>query len=268
MCCGSRNEPQLFSFRVYGFVRINTMNRTAGLITLVAGIICFIAGFVFANFLNRSALLDLAAENERLKSEQTQNTKAEQDITLSDDEISAKLAEAEQNPSNFAFQKSLGLGLYRYGAAKKDKSIIEKALPPLERAHSLDTKDYEVVVGLGHAHYDIGYFGKDNSGFQKAREFYNKALAIRPNDIEVRADLGLTYFLQDPPDFATAVTEFERSLAVNPKHEKTLSFAALAMKNQGKDASKYLEVLRSVNPNNPTFKELTAQRPASGTNLQ
>lgn len=222
-------------------------------IALIAGIVCFVAGFSFANYLNRSELSGLRGENERLKTTQTSDSGQ---LNLSNEEIDTKLAEAEQNAGNFAFQKSLGLGLYRYGAIKQDKAIIEKALPVLIRANNLDPNDYDVIVGLGNSYYDIGYFGKDNPSFDKSREFYNKALAKKPDDIEVRTDLGLTYFLQDPADYASAISEFEKSLAINPKHEKTLSFAALALKNQGKDAAKYSDVLRSINPNSPTLREL------------
>jgi tetratricopeptide (TPR) repeat protein len=222
-------------------------------ITIVAGIVCFVAGFSFANYLNRSELTNLRGENERLKSNQSSNNSQ---LNLSDEEIEAKLAEALENSQNFEFQKNLGLGLYRYGAIKQDKAIIEKAIPVLVRAHGLNEDDYDVIVGLGNSYYDIGYFGKDNGGFARSREFYNKALAKRPDDIEVRTDLGLTYFLQDPPDYDTAISEFEKSLAINPKHEKTLSFAALALKNQKKDPAKYSDVLRTVNPNSPTLREI------------
>jgi len=228
--------------------------RNSGVwIALIAGIVCFVAGFSFANYLNRSELSGLRGENERLKSNGGSNSNQ---LNLSNEEIDAKLAEAEQNAGNFGFQKSLGLGLYRYGAIKQDSTIVEKALPVLVRANTLDPNDYDVIVGLGNAHYDVGYFGKDNPSFARSREFYNKALAIRPDDIEVRTDLGLTYFLQDPPDYQTAVAEFEKSLAINPKHEKTLSFAALALKKQNQDPAKYSNVLRTINPNNPTLREI------------
>lgn len=229
------------------------MRSSAVWIALIAGIVCFVAGFSFANYLNRSELSGLRGENERLKTTQTSDSTQ---LNLSSEEIDAKLAEAEQNLGNFAFQKSLGLGLYRYGAIKQDKTIIEKALPVLTRAYGLDATDYDVLVGLANTYYDIGYFGKENANFERAREFYIKALAKRPDDIEVRTDLGLTYFLQEPPDYPTAIAEFEKSLAINPKHEKTLSFAALAMKNQNKDAGKYSNVLRTINPNSPTLREI------------
>ena len=186
----------------------------------------------------------------------TNQTSDSEQLNLSNEEIDSKLAEAEQNAGNFAFQKSLGLGLYRYGAIKQDKTIIEKALPVLVRANSLDPNDFDVIVGLGNTYYDIGYYGKDTSNYLKAREFYAKALAKRPDDIEVRTDLGLTYFLQDPPDYSAAIAEFDKSLAINPKHEKSLSFAALALKNQKKDPAKYSDVLRTVNPKSPTLREI------------
>ena len=234
------------------------MRSSAVWIALIAGIVCFVAGFSFANFLNRSELSGLRGENERLKSDQ-KNDSAQ--LNLSNEEIDAKLAEAQQNADNFAFQKSLGLGLYRYGAIKQDKTIIEKALPILVRAHELDRNDYDVIVGLGNTYYDIGYFGKDNASFERSREFYRLALTKRPDDIEIRTDLGLTYFLQEPPDYPTATTEFDKSLSINPKHEKTLSFAALAMKNQNKDPAKYSNVLRTINPNSPTLREIDTPQP-------
>ena len=228
--------------------------RNSGVwIALIAGIVCFVAGFSFANYLNRSELSGLRGENERLKSNDASNSNQ---LNLSNEEIDAKLAEAEQNSGNFGFQKSLGTGLYRYSVIKQDKTIIEKALPVLLRAHGLDQADYELIVTLGHAYYDLGFYGKDNASFERSRQFYNLALTRRPDDIEVRTDLGATYFVQDPPDYDKALAEFEKSLAINPKHEKTLSFAALTLKKQNKDTLKYSNVLRTINPNNPTLREI------------
>jgi hypothetical protein len=59
---------------------------------------------------------------------------------LSDEEIDAKIAEADSNPENLQFQKGLGVALYRYGAMRQDVAVIDKALKILERAHQLDPK--------------------------------------------------------------------------------------------------------------------------------
>jgi len=229
------------------------MRSSAVWIAIIAGIVCFVAGFSFANYLNRSELSGLRGENERLKSNQGSDSTQ---LNLSNEEIDAKLAEAQQNSGDLTFQKSLGTGLYRYGVIKQDKAIIEKALPVLLRAHGLDANDYEVIVMLGHAYYDHGYYGKEIASFERSRQFYNLALTKRPDDIEVRTDLGATYYVQEPPDYDKALTEFEKSLALNAKHEKTLSFAVLTLKKQNKDTSKYSNVLRTINPNSPALRDI------------
>ena len=205
-------------------------------------------------------MTSLRAENERIKAEPTPDSTQDQ-LSLSDKEIDEKIAEAEQNASNFSYQKGLGLGLYRYGALKQDKAIIEKSIPILERATNLDPNDIDVLIGLGHAYYDSGFFGKNNAQFEKARELYNKALAKRPKDIEVITDLGRTYMLQTPPDYPAAVKEFERALAIDPKHEKTLESIVAASSAMGTNATAYRERLRAVNPNNNTLQPRSETQP-------
>ena len=250
-----------FSISNRDLLRFNAMSRISYTITAVIAVVGVAAGFLLANLLNRSELNSLRAENERIKSAQSTAAQATEEVTLSNEEIDAKLREAEQNASNFAFQKSLGLGLYRYGAIKKDKDVIQKAIPVLERATTLDANDFDVLVGLGNAYFDIGFFGKDNPSFERSREFYTKALTKKPSDVEVRTDLGLTYFLQKPPDHAAAIVEFQRSLALDPKHEKTLQFVIQSLRSQNKDAAKYIEQLRTINPNNPTLNEIAGTQP-------
>jgi hypothetical protein len=60
--------------------------------------------------------------------------------------------------------------------------------------------DYDVILSLGNAYFDVGYFSKDNEALSNARTFYAKS-ASRPNG-PIRmfmTDLGLTYFLPTPP---------------------------------------------------------------------
>lgn len=225
-------------------------------VVIVSSLACLAAGFVLANRLNRSEIEKLRAGAANTSTAQPANRS--DDATLSNEEIDEKLREAEKESGNFEFQRSLGLGLYRYGALRKDKNIIERSIPVLERANGLDAKDYDVLVGLGNAHFDIGYYTKDNQSFQKARDFYAKALEQKPKDIEVRTDVGLTYFLQDPPDYHAATEEFQRSLSIDPKHEKTLQFIIQSLKKEGSDASDYIATLRSVNPKNSVLTEIDA----------
>jgi tetratricopeptide (TPR) repeat protein len=223
-------------------------------ICLVVG---FAGGFVLANFLNRSEISRLEAEAKSRAAAPAGQQTGQQGSLLTDEEINAKLKEAEQNADNFAFQKALGLGLYRYGTLRNDTSVIERAIPVLERANSLNPDDYDVIVGLGNAWFDVGYLNKENPPLEKAREFYRKALEKRPGDVDVRTDLGLTYFLYQPPDRNAAIAEFRRSLSESPKHERTLQAMIETLRADGKDASEFIERLRAVNPKNTLLSEQT-----------
>ncbi|HXH69719.1 MAG TPA: hypothetical protein VNI60_05155 [Pyrinomonadaceae bacterium] len=231
------------------------------LLSIAAITTSFVCGFLLANALNRNELNTLRAENEHLINAQTDSQANESENTLSDEEIRQKIAEADRNPNNFAFQKGLGLALYRYAAVKQDTKSLKEVARLLKRANELNAKDYDVVVALGNLHFDIGYYKKDNQKFQEAREFYQKALEQKPNDSDVRTDLGLTYFLTDPPETDKAITEFQKSLITNAKHEKTLQVLtqALLSQHKTKEAEKYLDLLRAVNQNNGVLPELTSQ---------
>ena len=234
------------------------MNRKAFWISIVAVIISFTGGFLLANALNRNELTDLRGENERLKTSQNNANPNQSGLALSETEIREKIAEADANPSNYNFQKNLGLALYRYAAMKQDPELLSEVGRLLNRAFENDKKDYDVILTLGNIHFDIGYFKKKNEQFEKAREFYQLALQQKPNDADVRTDLGLTYFLTDPPQNELAIGEFQKSLRANPKHEKTLQVMAqtFASQNNASEAEKYIARLKEVNAGNQFLTEL------------
>jgi tetratricopeptide (TPR) repeat protein len=227
--------------------------------TILTAVICLIiglaAGFMVANKLNRSGTGIVPKASETTQSNST--TSGELDLT--DDEIEAKLNEAAASPNDVQFQKRLGISLYRSGTMKRDASIIGKALVPLGRANTIAPDDKEVISTLGNAYFDIGYFKKEKESLVKSREYYEILLKARPDDVETRTDLGLTYFLTDPPEFEKASNEFRRSLEKNPNHEKTLQFyiQTLVKLNKTKEANEALAKLRAANPKNPALSDLT-----------
>ncbi len=234
------------------------MNGKSLSISIIAVIISFVGGFILANALNRNEMDVLRAENARVKNNPAENNS---ELSLSDEEIRQRIAEAEQNQTNFGFQKNLGLALYRYAMMKKDDNLLTEAEKILKRANALNDKDYDVVVALGHFNFDLGLFKNDNERFNKAREYYQKALTTKPNDVDVRTDYGITFYLQNPPDNEKAIAEFNKSLKENPKHEKTLQFLTQALLKQGKtkEAETVLAKLKEVNPNTPTLAEIQTQ---------
>jgi Flp pilus assembly protein TadD len=83
---------------------------------------------------------------------------------------------------------------------------------------------------------------------------------MNPNDVNVRTDLGLTYYFGEPSDPKSAVREYRKSLAIDPRHEPTLQNLATALVKTGnlKEAEQTIATLRSVNPQNPAIPDLEA----------
>ncbi len=237
------------------------MNKKLFWLSIIAVIISFIGGFLLANALNRNEITNLQTENGHLKTVQDTTSQNDKELTLSDEEISRKIAEADQNPNNVPFQKNLGIALYNYAAMKQNAELLSEISRLLTRAYNDNPKDTDVVTTLGHIYFDIGYLKKNNESFLKAREFYQKSLEQKPNDASIRTDLGLTYFLINPPETDKAITEFQKSLLVDSKHEKTLQVLtqALISQNKNAEAEKYLERLKQVNPNNRQLTEFNEQ---------
>jgi tetratricopeptide (TPR) repeat protein len=60
----------------------------------------------------------------------------------------------------------------------------------------------------------------DAQKFDDAITWYEAALKLNPNDVNVSTDLGVSYYYTNNPDEALA--QLDRSLKINPKHAKTL----------------------------------------------
>lgn len=237
------------------------MHRNTIAFVIVAAIAGFIAGFWLANSINRSALNSLNSQKTPATSANSASLPPNADSDLTADELTSKIVEADKNPTNFGYQKDLGTALYRYAAMKQDKDLLTEAVRILERASSINAKDFEVLVALGNARFDIGFAKKDTSEYQKARDIYAKALEIKPADADVQTDLGLTYFLQEPAAYDKAAAELQRVSDSNPKHQRSLQFLVQVLVRQNKlaDAEKALAKLKAIDPANSAVAELTSQ---------
>lgn len=236
------------------------MEKNTFLLVVVAALGGLIGGFLLANSMNRSEMNALRSHAVAPASNSAQPTKANDD-TLSPVEIKSKIDEADQNADNFAFQKNLGIGLYRYAAMKQDAAIMVEAERILTRAARLDVKDFDVLVALGNAEFDLGFFKKENAGFERARATYTKALEVKPNDLDVQTDLGLTYFLTEPSDYAKTAVTLEKVIAADPKHSRSMQFLVQSYTKLGRiaDAEKTLAKLKEIEPTNPQLSDLTSQ---------
>lgn len=95
------------------------------------------------------------------------------------------------------------------------------APPPLDEARAAalkvtaerDAADSDTRVQLGNLYFDA-------ERYAEAAQWYEAALKINPRNVNASTDLGLAYYYSNQPDRALA--QFDRSLAVDPKHSKTL----------------------------------------------
>ena len=239
------------------------MHKNTLAFVIVAAIGGFVAGFWLANSINRSAGTTTTSTAPAANSGATT---ASPETELTDAEIKAKIAEADQSPGNLSFQRDLGISLYRYAAMKQNPELLGDAVRILERADSLKKDDFDILVALGNAHFDIGFFKKDVASFQRARDIYAKALAVRPGEPDVSTDLGISYFVQEPPDLDKAAAELERVSKGNPKHERSLQFLVQVYAKQKKvpQAETAFAKLKAINPSSSALTELTAMISSAG----
>ena len=238
------------------------MNKNFLWISILAVLIAFAGGFLLANALNRSEFTKITAENERLKNtSQPSSNSNEQELSV--DEVKQKIAQADQNPDNFDFQKNLGIALYRYATFKQNPELLLDVERLLKRAYDKNPKDQEVLVFYGNTLFDIGYARKDNAKFEQARKIYTEALAQQPKDVDIQTDFGLTYFYETPPQDEKAIVELKKALALKSNHERSLQYMAqiYARQNKSDESEKYLAELRKVNPNNAIFDQLQMPQP-------
>lgn len=220
-----------------------------GIIGLLAG--CII-GFLFANNLNQGQIQYAPAQapqttmgsvpttSQNLPPDHPQignNASAPTGAPLP--EVTEALKKAEDNPNDFDAQVNAGDLYYQI-------QRFDEAAKFYERAAKLRPDALEIVIKTGNAYFD-------GEKYETAEKWYTSALAKNPDDANVRTDLGLTFYLRNPPDLDRAIKEYKTSLEKNPNHELTLQNLAVALREKGdtKAAQETLDKLAKVNPNNP-----------------
>lgn len=158
----------------------------------------------------------------------------------------AAMDAADRNPQDFTAQITAAATFYQLEA-------FDKAELYLKRSLALKPNDPDALTGMGHTKFDTGdYVG--------AATYYEKILAQRPTDADVRADLGSTYSRRTPPDYDRAIAEYRKALEIKPGHEQALVRLADAALHKGDKATARdaIDKLAAVNPANPALSSLRA----------
>jgi cytochrome c-type biogenesis protein CcmH/NrfG len=131
--------------------------------------------------------------------------------------------------------------------------------PPLEvatRVNALETQakqnpqDPQPPLELANLYYD-------QKQYDRAADWYQKALALDPKNVNARTDLGTVYFNLGRPE--DALKAYEESLRVDPNHEPTM-FNTIIVNLEGTHnlaaARAMWDKLHKRNPNYPGLEGL------------
>lgn len=155
-----------------------------------------------------------------------------------DPKVSSAIEKARSEPQNFEAQMTAADLYYQI-------ERYDEAVKFYEAASALRPADTEPMIKAGNAYFD-------SNKFEDAEKWYLRALDKDPKNLNVRTDLGLTFYLRSPRDIDRAIKEYKASLAINPDHEVTLQNLALAYREKGDTENNRatMEKLKKINPNN------------------
>lgn len=117
---------------------------------------------------------------------------------------------------------------------------------PLLTALKANPKNADILVQLGNLY-------SDNRENIKAIEYYQRALDQRPSDVNVRTDMGTSYWYAGEPE--KAVAEYRHSLTINPTHPQTLFNLGVVMAGGLKDYAGAVRAWEKLLKTNPDYPE-------------
>jgi cytochrome c-type biogenesis protein CcmH/NrfG len=132
------------------------------------------------------------------------------------------------------------------GTGPQSKSALDAAAVPMVEALKKNANDFDTLAKLGNLYYD-------GQAYPEAIQYYEKALKVRPDTVEVRTDMGTAYWYSGNADRALA--EFAQSLKLRPGHAQTL-FNVGIVRWQGKnDVSGAVAAWEELLQKNPGYPE-------------
>ena len=126
------------------------------------------------------------------------------------------------------------------------QAALAQASAPLLEAVNRDPNDFDSLVKLGNLYYD-------GQQFPNAIQYYERALAIHPDNPDVRTDMGTAYWYTGNAE--KALTAMEASLKYRPGHPQTL-FNLGWVRWQGKqDPKGAIEAWQQLLKANPAYPQ-------------
>jgi tetratricopeptide (TPR) repeat protein len=99
------------------------------------------------------------------------------------------------------------------GGQTRAAVLDETKVNALKTVAERETANVKPRVELANLYFDA-------ERYDEAIKWYEEALRLNPNDVNISTDLGVCYYYTNQPDRALA--QFEKSLKIDPNHGKTL----------------------------------------------
>jgi hypothetical protein len=125
-------------------------------------------------------------------------------------------------------------------------------LEEMIRAQAKEAAPQESLLDLANRLYDAGKWAE-------ARDAYVKYLKSDPENVNVITDLGVVH--RELGDFASALRQFDRALALNPEHWQALYNKTIVVGfdlKRNAEAQTLLSRLKALQPSNPDVERLAA----------
>jgi tetratricopeptide (TPR) repeat protein len=130
-------------------------------------------------------------------------------------------------------------------AAQQPPPLDQARVQALQTVATGDPKNFESRVQLGNMYFDA-------EQYPQAITWYEQAFALNSTDANVSTDLGVAYYYTNQPDKALA--QFDKSLAADPRHIKTLLNVGIVRafgKSDMAGAAKAWEQVVAISPDSP-----------------
>lgn len=145
-------------------------------------------------------------------------------------------------------------GLADSGGAGNEGQRLKSAADAAARAAEDSPKDFDAQLKAAMAYMDVG-------GFDEAADFLSRANALRPDDLDVRSELAVTYFMRTPPQKDKAISELRRNVETDPSHLPSLHNLTrmLIETKRLEEAEATLEKLEKAKPDYEQLPQLRAE---------
>ena len=112
--------------------------------------------------------------------------------------------------------------------------------------------DTEAILRLANLNFDIG-------NWSRAQELYARFLELKPEDVDVMTDLGISY--RETRQYDEALALFDKAQQINPQHWQSYYNEVVVLAFDLKrldEADRTLATLQQMQPGNPNVAQLAA----------